>query len=169
MTFEEAWALTMSWEGGGTLHNVAGDPGGTTRFGLSQRAYPHVNMMALTPSKAQFYARKDYWTPVKADLLPEEIRWDVFDTGFNAGVGRAGKLLQRSVNLCRQAQGVTQFITEDGQIGPVTLQALESLDPIRLRRVFRAYRREHYLALAETGRAQFIHGWLRRAEGDYNG
>lgn len=169
VTFDEAFDLTLSWEGGDKLHTVPGDPGGTTKYGISQRAYPNVDMHRLTKPQAAFYARRDYWSPVKADHLPEEIRWDVFDTAFNAGTHRAGKLLQRSINLCRQAQGVTDFIMEDGRIGPNTLQALEGLDGARLRRVYRAYRAEHYLTLAELGRAKFIHGWLRRAEGERNG
>lgn len=169
MNFDEAFDLTLSWEGGDRLHRVPGDPGGTTKYGISQRAYPDLDIPSLTLRKASFYARRDYWNAVRAEDLPPEIRWDVFDTAFNAGAHRAGKLLQRSINLCRQAQGVTDFIHEDGQIGPVTVQAAEGFDAERLLRVYRAYRREHYLALAETGRAQFIHGWLRRAEGERNG
>jgi lysozyme family protein len=65
--------------------------------------------------------------------------------------------------------GSVDFILEDGVIGPVTVQAAEALDSIKLLRVFRAYRADHYLQLAEFGQAKFIHGWLRRAGGDRNG
>lgn len=171
MDFDEAFEKTLSWEGGARLHRVEGDPGGTTKYGISQRAYPDLDIPSLTFAKAGLYARRDYWFPVRADQLPPELRWDVFDTAFNAGTRKAGKLLQRSINMCRQAQGLVgpgAFIVEDGQIGPQTLQAIEGLDPVRLRRVYRAYRADHYLALAELGRAKFIHGWLRRAEGGTN-
>lgn len=168
MDFETAWRKTMTWEGGDRLHTVPGDPGGTTKYGISQRAHPNVDIAALSERKAQMIARLHYWNPLNAVELPSEVRWDVFDVGFNAGLYRAGKLLQRSINLCRQSMGSVDFITEDGQIGPITIQAADGLDPAKLLRVFRAYRAEHYLALAETGRAKFIHGWLRRAAGDRN-
>jgi lysozyme family protein len=167
--FETAWRKTMTWEGGDRLHTVAGDPGGTTKYGISQRAHPNVDIESLSERRAQMIAMLSYWNPLNADALPPAIRWDVFDVGFNAGLKRAGKLLQRSVNLCRQSMGSTDFITEDGMIGPVTVQATEGLDQIKLLRVFRAYRADHYLQLAEFGQAKFIHGWLRRAGGDRNG
>lgn len=169
MDFEMAWHKTMTWEGGDRLHSVPGDPGGATKYGISQRAFPNHDIPSLTERKAQTLARLHYWNPLNADELPSTVRWDVFDVGFNAGTYRAGKTLQRSINLCRQAMGSTDFITEDGKIGPVTIDAADGLDPVKLLRVFRAYRADHYLMLAETGRAKFIHGWLRRAGGDRNG
>lgn len=169
MTFEEAFDLTLSWEGGDRLHTVAGDPGGTTRFGLSQRAYPHLNMHRLSRMQASFYAKRDYWNAVKADEVPEELRWQLFDTAFNAGTGTSVRILQKAINLCRQSAGRVDFLTEDGQIGPLTLEATDEIRPERLVRVFKAYRIEHYLVLAETRLPKFIHGWLRRAEGERNG
>jgi lysozyme family protein len=169
MTFDEAYDLTLTWEGGGKLHKVAGDPGGTTRFGLSQRAYPNLDMHRLTLPQASLYARRDYWNVVKADEVPEELRWHLFDMAFNAGVGTSVRLLQKSINLCRQSAGRTDFLAEDGVIGPRTLEGTDEIRPERLTRVFKAYRIEHYLVLAETSLPKFIHGWLRRAEGERNG
>ena len=168
MEFQEAYDLTLTWEGGGRLHTVAGDPGGTTRFGLSQRAYPHLDMPSLTLPKARFYAKRDYWDVVRADELPPELRWQVFDTAFNQGTGTASRILQKAVNLCRQAHGRIDFLQEDGVIGPKTLEAVDEQRPERLRLVFKAYRVEHYLVVAETRLPMFIHGWLRRAEGEPN-
>jgi len=54
-------------------------------------------------------------------------------------------------------------------VGPLTLSAARGLNGRRLSVIFKAYRMEHYLALAEMGRAKFIHGWLRRAGGEANG
>lgn len=151
------------------LHEVEGDPGGATKFGISQRAHPDVDVPNLEAWEAMDIARTDYWAPVHAEHLHPDLRWHVFDTAFNAGVKQAGILLQRSVNLCRQAKGQTTFLKEDGIVGTRTLHAVGLLDGAKLARVFRAYRAEHYLTLAEIRSPQFIHGWLRRAEGDYNG
>ena len=171
MDFNDAWNLTMSWEGGGKLHEVPGDPGGKTRYGLSQRSYPNLNLENLTPGMAQTIARQDYWDKVKADQMPRALRWHIFDMAFNAGPKTAIVLLQRSINLCRQAHGTFDYLKEDGIIGPLTLAGSEEDLPGRLARVYRAYRIEHYIMLAETQLQlpKFIHGWLRRAEGEYNG
>jgi lysozyme family protein len=169
MTFDEAYDLTLTWEGGDRLHTVAGDPGGTTRFGLSQRAYPDLDMHRLTLPAASFYAKRDYWKVVRADEVPEELRWHLFDMAFNAGTGTSVRILQKSINLCRQASGREDYLIEDGVIGPKTLAAVDEQRPERLARVFKAYRVEHYLVVAETRTPQFIHGWLRRAEGERNG
>ena len=168
MTFDEAFDLTMTWEGGGRTHRVTGDPGGTTKWGISQRAYPTHDIPLLTERKAKMLARLHYWNPLHADDLPAALRWQVFDTGFNAGVTRSAVLLQRSVNLCRQAQGVESFIDEDGRIGPATLDAVDRIDPDRLALTFKAHRIGHYMALADRS-PRFIYGWLRRAEGGRGG
>jgi lysozyme family protein len=169
MNFDEAWDLTMTWEGGATVHQVGGDPGGLTKYGISQRAYPEVDIRSLSKFRAQLFAKRDYWDKVSADELPAALRWDVFDAAFNHGPHTGVRLLQKSINLCRQASGSGDFIREDGQVGPVTIQAADAFSQDRLLRVFRAYRAKRYLASAEVGLAKFIHGWLRRAEGERNG
>ena len=167
--FNEAWARTMRWEGGPSVHTVPGDPGGTTKWGISQRAFPELNIPELDQLTAMEITENRYWDPVRADELPAELRWHVFDFGFNAGVGTSIKSLQMAVNLCRQAHGRDDFLHVDGVMGPKTLAGVDEQRPDRLVRVFKAYRIEHYMILAETGRAKFIHGWLRRAEGDTHG
>lgn len=168
MQFDEAWNLTMTWEGGDRLHRVPGDPGGLTKYGISARAYPDEDIAGLTAERAKMFAHRHYWARLRASYLPAELRWHVFDMGFNAGVAASARMLQQSVNLCREARGAHTYIRVDGQIGPKTLAAVAEFPPDRLARVFKAYRISHYLRLADAGRARFIHGWLRRAEGEPN-
>jgi len=165
MKLNEAFTLTMEFEGGGVLHEVPGDAGGRTKWGVSQRAYPDLDIERLDRATARSLFEADYWARVRADDLPEEIRWDVVDFAFNAGVGVAARTLQRSVNLCLQAHSRHDYLKLDGQIGPITLFHVDDYPPDRLRRVFRAYRVAYYLTLAEQGKSKFIHGWLRRVEG----
>jgi lysozyme family protein len=56
--------------------------------------------------------REDYWDRIKADQLPDHLRFHVFDAAVNSGPGQAVKWLQR-------AAGVAQ----DGVIGPKTMSA----------------------------------------------
>jgi lysozyme family protein len=114
-------------------------------------------------------ARDHYWHTSGADRAPEPLRWDLFDFAFNAGSVASVRSMQRAVNLCKQSRGQFDLLTTDGVFGPATLYALDDEDPERLLRVFRAYRRKHYLSLAESGKARFIHGWLKRVDGEWNG
>ncbi|MBK8639281.1 MAG: hypothetical protein IPN92_13770 [Chromatiaceae bacterium] len=54
-TFPDCIAHVLAAEGG--LVNDPRDPGGVTKFGISQRAYPALNIRGLTPddAKANFY------------------------------------------------------------------------------------------------------------------
>ncbi len=163
MTPSEAFDRIMEYEGGGTLHTVPGDPGGTTKWGVSQRAYPHVDIENLDRETALRIFTHDYWNRVRGDQLPAELQLPMTDLAFNVGTGRATMLLQQSINLCLQARGRDDFLKVDGQLGPKTIGAVDVAPPDRLARVLLAYRMEYYTTLAETGYAKFVDGWLRRA------
>jgi lysozyme family protein len=153
----------MEYEGGSNIHEVPGDPGGLTKWGVSQRAYPHLNIPHITRTRALEIFTNDYWTPVRAESLPENLRLPVADFAFNAGVGLATRKLQQAVNLCKQAHRRRDLLEVDGQLGPITMGSLDDYPPERLALVFLAYRIDHYMKLAEAGRSKFIYGWLKRA------
>lgn len=71
-------------ENDGDLHTDPGDPGGTTRFGISQRAYPHIDMEKLDKAGAmQIY--KQIWEDAGCDMYQWPMDLIVFDTAFNMG------------------------------------------------------------------------------------
>ena len=51
--FEKIIEFTFSWEGRGKVHSVAGDPGGTTKWGIAQRYHPDMDVASLTEEKAR--------------------------------------------------------------------------------------------------------------------
>ena len=55
------------------------DPGGKTRWGISQRAYPFLDLSTLTREGAIALYRRDAWTPIRGDALPEAIAFQVLD------------------------------------------------------------------------------------------
>lgn len=167
MTFETAWYKTMSWEGGSRLHNVAGDPGGLTKYGISQRAHPDLDIPGLTAEEARDIAQSEYWIGPKVYLLPDSLRWDVFDFGFNAGPNKSVRTLQYAMNLISGPYGHT--VSEDGVLGSQTINRLAAMGKPEVLLAFRAVRMDHYVLLAETGQTKFLAGWLRRANGDFNG
>ena len=147
MKFEDALPIILRHEGGATITDDPRDPGGLTKFGISQRAFPDLDIRSLTEADAAAIYRREYWDRVKCDSLPAHLRLPVFDMAVNMGVSRAITLLQR-------ACGVVQ----DGLLGPNTIRAAERL-PEALARLC-AER-----ALAYTGMRGFDtygRGWLRR-------
>ena len=91
MAFDEAVAFTLSHEGG--YNNTAGDAGGETNFGISKRAYPSVDIRALTKDGATSIYRRDYWNALGCDSLESALGCVVFDTAVNMGPGRARQFL----------------------------------------------------------------------------
>lgn len=82
--FRQAMAFTLKWEGG-----ITEDSGGITKWGISQKAYPNLDIVNLTPLQAcQIYVQ-DYWDAMGCDDIPFPFNAAVFDTAVNCGVARA--------------------------------------------------------------------------------
>lgn len=90
--FASAVAFVLRQEGG-YVANPA-DPGGETHYGISKRAYPDLDIAALTPDGAKAIYYRDYW-PVAA-ALPMPLALVVFDTAVNMGRAAAQTLLLQS-------------------------------------------------------------------------
>lgn len=147
MTFDEAFEVLIGHEGGYVNHRA--DPGGETKFGISKRSYPGEDIAGMTLERAKLIYRRDFWGPAGCDAVPESIRFDLFDMAVNAGVRRAAMTLQRAVGE-----------TEDGIIGPRTLQAVQSMPGPRLIARFNGHRLEHMASLPHW--PSFGRGWARR-------
>ena len=80
-------------ESDGSLHTDPADPGGTTRFGISQRAYPDVDLKKLDwPGAKKIYL--SIWMAAGCDELHFPLDIIVFDTAFNMGVEEAKKIYE---------------------------------------------------------------------------
>lgn len=147
--FSEAFALVVGLEGG--YSNDLRDPGGETKFGISKRAHPDVDVKNLTLEHAEKIYWQHYWDPAHCDELPWPLDMLMFDTAVNQGVKPAIELLQKTVN-----------VAADGAWGPKTKAAVaaKSRDLAELCALFLADR-----ALRYTGTRNFDHfgrGWLKR-------
>jgi lysozyme family protein len=92
--------------------NDPNDPGGETKFGISKRSYPNLDIANLTVDDAQAIYQRDYWNTVQGDALPWPLACYVFDAAVNQGHPTAKLLLQTALG-----------VAADGKIGPVTLAA----------------------------------------------
>ena len=147
MNFDQAFEKLIGHEG--ALSDNPADPGGLTKYGISQRSYPDVDIAALTLDQARQIYWRDYWGPAGCERVPDAIKFDLFDMAVNSGISRAVKTLQ-----C--AAGVTQ----DGIIGTLTLQALLDMPPARLAARFNGARLAFMASLPAW--PHFSRGWALR-------
>jgi lysozyme family protein len=89
--FIPALAFVFRWEGG--YVDDPRDPGGETKYGISKRSYPDVDIKNLTREKAAEIYKRDYWAKVGGDSLPFPFDVLAFDSAVNCGPGRALKWL----------------------------------------------------------------------------
>lgn len=85
--FKLAMAFTGKWEGG--YVNDPADPGGETKYGISKRSYPDIDIKSLTIEEAHQIYYKDFWLASGADKLDKDLAIAYFDACVNCGTGRA--------------------------------------------------------------------------------
>jgi len=169
-TFNRALTETLRWEGG--YANDGQDRGGETKFGISKRQYPGMDIAGLNLATATAIYYRDYWLAPNIDRLPPDIACKVFDTGVNMGPRKAVQLLQHAANAYRPAasqpldgDGHSPELTIDGVIGPKTLARVAAIPAPDLLRIFRDYQEARYRQIVDRNPPQrrFLAGWLRRA------
>lgn len=82
----------------GGYSNNPTDPGGETKFGISKRAHPNVDIANLTAEQALDIYQNDYWTPLGGDNIPIPTCVVAFDTAVNCGLSRAQGWLRTTQN-----------------------------------------------------------------------
>ena len=91
-TFPDCIAHVLAAEGG--LVNNPQDPGGVTKFGISQRSYPALDIRALSLDDAKTIYQRDYWDKIQGERLPAGLDPVVLDHAVNVGPARANTLRQ---------------------------------------------------------------------------
>jgi len=148
--FELAIPTVLSNEGG-YVNDIA-DPGGETNFGISKRSYPNVDIKNLTSESASAIYQKDFW---KFDGINDQaVATKVFDAFVNMGHA-AIKIAQRIVTA-----------PEDGNYGPHTEAAINSVNPTQFLSEYKEALVQHYQNIVDANpdEKKFLTGWLRRAK-----
>jgi lysozyme family protein len=150
-TFDAAIDFVLSNEGG--LSNAAGDAGGLTNYGISQAAYPNLDIKNLTREAAGAIYRRDYW---RYDAInSQRVATKLFDAHVNMGPVRAGRLMQQALGAIEAGP-----IVADGIVGSATIEAINAADEDKLMDEFKARLAKYY---SELNQPEFLLGWLRRA------
>ena len=120
-----------------------------TNYGISAMSYPGENIKEMTLVRAKDIYQRDYWWKAGCDLVPDAVKFDLFDMAVNSGVKTAIRTLQRAVG-----------VEPDGIIGNVTMQAIGSMHPERLDKRFNGHRLQFMSSLATW--PTFGRGWANR-------
>jgi lysozyme family protein len=147
MTFETALQFVLSEEGG--YSDDPRDSGGKTKFGISQAAYPGMDIANLTHDGAAMIYKRDYWLLADCDKLPGAVAFALFDCAVNQGVPSAKRMLQRALK-----------VKVDGVIGPVTIFAAQKADEKALLAEMTAQRALMYARHPQV--EIYGLGWFRR-------
>ena len=152
-SFKEIIKKVLEHEGG--YVNDPKDLGGETKYGITKRFYPDVDIKNLTIEQATEIYKKDYWDKNKVESLPQNLWHIYFDMCVNMGKRTAVKVLQRA------AVNKGKNIEVDGGLGPMTIGALKGVELDRVR----AFRVKYYVDLitAKPEQEKFYLGWFRRA------
>jgi lysozyme family protein len=120
--YAQALKQVLKYEGGYVDHPK--DPGGPTNKGITQAVYdawqksqnlPTQSVRNISDATVAAIYKQQYWDRISGDDLPAGVDFAVFDYAVNSGVSRAAKTLQAVVG-----------VTQDGQIGPATIQATKT-------------------------------------------
>ena len=71
MSFAKSLNFVLKWEG--EYSNDPSDPGGETKYGISKRAYPELDIKSLTKEDAARIYYRDYWQPLDCDSRPDDL------------------------------------------------------------------------------------------------
>jgi len=92
--FGRAFEFIKKWEGG--YSDDPNDPGGETKFGISKRSYPSLDIKNLTIDQARSIYYRDYWQASGAGNLGWPLSLVVFDSAVQHGVAWVFKMLQNT-------------------------------------------------------------------------
>jgi len=123
--FERAFAILKGHEGGYSSDPTdwgnwtGGRPGvgvlKGSKFGISAKSYPKLDIANLTIDDARAIYRRDFWAKLRCDDLPPALALLVFDSAVNNGVRAAAKWMQQAAGVAR-----------DGVVGPLTVNAAQA-------------------------------------------
>jgi lysozyme family protein len=156
--FERAVNKVLEFEGG--YVNDPSDRGGETKFGISKRSYPKLDIKNLTIDGAKMLYYRDFWEPQLYEQIDSYmVAEKVFDLAVNVGANKAHVILQRAL------RAVGNPVKEDGVFGKITLSAINASDEAALLSAIRSEASGYYRTIVakNPNQSKFINGWLKRA------
>lgn len=163
MTRDQAIDLMIRLEGG--YANLKGDPGGCTKYGITQRTLDSLqtrplptklpkNVAALTPDQATVIYRSIQWYEIHGDSLPGPLACLMLNAAVNMGETTA-------IDLLHELLGLTGTIVGAQTLNAITQWHSPYMPEQTIAEEFAARCAVHY-AVLEGKEGQFELGWMRR-------
>ncbi len=146
MDLVEKWLIRILDSEGGYWDDPVGGP---TRWGISKRSYPDLDIQNLTVAEAAEIYKRDFLSPLKWEKYYDGVAFQLLDFAVNSGPSRAIKSLQRELGL-----------KEDGVVGSKTISKIDSLSESDLIMLLVANRLELMTTLKNY--PENSRGWIRR-------
>jgi len=172
----------------GLYSNDTSDKGGETYKGIARKKNPNwsgwiiVDRYKLQPNFpknmysdveldtcVKLFYKEEYWDINKLDNFSSQILADeLLDTGVNMGVGKAAKFLQLTLNVLNKNGTTYPDITEDGKIGPNTLQTLNTcigrVGEEVIFKILNLLQGNYYIDIMtrDPSQEKYTLGWLKR-------
>lgn len=156
--FRHAVGVVLRHEGG-YVHDPT-DYGGETKFGISKRQYPALDIKNLTREEASEVYRRDYWDRYRyGEIADPDVAAKMLDMTVLMGPDDAGRYLQIALNA------VGQTVVVDGVVGSKTIAAVNATAAGPVLSALRSLAAMHHYREVERNpsQARFINGWLKRA------
>lgn len=178
--FLQAYKITLGHEGGYTLQP------NETYLGVDRKHHPkwqgwdviddmkrtngfqvkHLDANHMLQNMVQSFYKSEFWDKMKLDNVNDQrIANELFDTGVNAGVGFAGKSLQRVLNVANKQGQYYPDLKVDGNVGNFTITALNKHPmPDNILKGLNALQGAKYIEICEANDKQevFFNGWMKR-------
>lgn len=157
--FDLAIPIVLGHEGG--YVNDPDDAGGATKFGISQRSYPDIDIADLTVEQATDIYLEDFWNRYPYDAMwSQRLANVVFDIAVNIGSRRAHRMLQVAINeVALDIDHLSVRVVTDGIMGPITVMSANSLPSGFLVHTFQYHVKGYYKSLSKP---KYLKGWLNR-------
>jgi lysozyme family protein len=129
--------------------NNPNDPGGETKYGISKRSYPNLDIKNLTREQAKEIYLHDFWNYLEMDSLPQSVVYQLFDFAINSGISTSIRYFQRALG-----------VADDGHFGPISRMASRKTNECDMILNLNAERLDFMTRLSNWPNAG--KGWARR-------
>lgn len=166
--FEHSIGFTLKNEGG--YVDNPNDSGGATNFGITIGEYEayfgspataaEIKAMPLFVAKEIYKAK--YWSTMRLDeVVSQGVATAIFDMGVNFGPFVATKMAQEACN-----KYAPPTVSVDGVLGPMTIQAINLINPKMFIGTFAGIVKAHYSAIVAANPKDhvFYKGWMARSD-----
>lgn len=145
--------------------NDSDDYGGETKYGISKRSYPDIDIKNLTEEQAFEIYKRDFWDKSGIEkLYCFSLNRSIFTLLINIGIPTTIKCLQKAANnLILNCNGYAPVLLCDGILGEKTVELVNAYYLVGmsypLLTEFEMQSIDYYRALKNS---KYIHGWLNR-------